>query len=460
MNEQVDTLKKFGADFQIKCVSALITDRAFLEQISDILDPKYFENDASQWLVEKTKIYFYQYKSLPSMTVFKVLVDEMPNEVLKTAVIDTLQSVYTRANDPDLTFIKEQFLEFCQNQKMKAAILNSVDLLKMGQYEKIKFSVEDALKAGMERKVGHDYKVDFEARMTEESRHCVPTGWSIIDDLMNGGLGAGELGVIIGMAGGGKSWCLCHAGATAMKLGKRVLHYTLELNENYVGKRYDACFTGIDFQELVNHKDRVKHMVDNVKGDLIIKYYPTKSISALTIKSHAERMILLGRKPDLIVVDYADILRSVESNKNSNSYQDAGSIYEELRGVAGELQVPIWTCSQSNRGAADEDVIQAHNVADSFRKIMTADFVMSLSRKMEDKASNTARFHVIKNRFGADGLTYPARMRASCGDIQIFDNNSPEGVEIHKEMGDGANIVKKMLKDEFDHVKKNRQGFE
>jgi replicative DNA helicase len=460
MSEQVDTLKKFGADFQNKCVAGLISDRAFLERISDILEADYFESDSAKWIVDKTKGYFYQYKSLPSMTVFKVYVDELANEVLKTSVIETLHSVYMKTNEPDLVFVKEQFLEFCQNQKMKAAILDSVDLLKLGQYEKIKFSVENALKAGMERNVGHDYMKDFEARMTEETRNCIPTGWGLIDELLNGGLGAGELGVVIGMAGGGKSWCLCKVGAEALRKGKTVLHYTLELNEKYVGKRYDACFTGIDFQELVNHKDKVKAIVeDSCKGDLVIKYYPTKTVSALTIKSHAERMILLGRKPDLIVVDYADILKSIESNKNSNSYQDAGSIYEELRGVAGELQIPIWTCSQSNRGAADEDVIQAHNVADSFRKIMTADFVMSLSRKMEDKASNTARFHVIKNRFGPDGLTYPARMRASCGDIQIFDSKSQEGMEIQSEMNDGENVVKKMLKDEFEQVKKNRSGF-
>ena len=171
-------------------------------------------------------------------------------------------------------------------------------------------------------------------------------------------------------------------GAEAMRQGKNVLHYTLELNENYVGLRYDACFTGIDFQNIRNNIDIVKKKIAEIPGKLIIKYFPIKTVSAHSLKLHAERIQTLGTKIDLIIVDYADILRPSQSDRNSNSYSEAGGIYEELRGVAGELQVPIWSASQSNRAAMDEDIIQANNISDSYRKIMTADFVISLSRKM------------------------------------------------------------------------------
>jgi hypothetical protein len=151
----------------------------------------------------------------------------------------------------------------------------------------------------------------------------------------------------------------------------------------------------------------------------------------------------------MIIVDYADILRPSNSDKNSNSYSEAGGIYEELRGVAGEMQIPIWSASQSNRAAMDEDIIQANNISDSYRKIMTADFVLSLSRKVADKVSNTARFHVIKNRFGPDGMTFPSRMNAGCGDIQMFSENSREGMTVTSEMGDSENIVKKALSNKW-----------
>ena len=445
----VDNLKKFGSEFQIKCISGLVSDKTFIERISDILEPDSFETDAHKFIVKETISYFLQYKDLPTLAVFKVKVDGIENDLLKQSVVEQLRLVYQKISDTDLKYIKEQFLEFCKNQKIKNAIMESVDHLKSGQYDKIKHVVDIAMKAGMERNIGHEYMVDIEQRMSQMARKTVKTNWTEIDTLMDGGLAGGELGIITACAGSGKSWVLAKMGAEAMKQGKNVLHYTLELNENYVGLRYDACFTGIDFQNIRNNIDIVKKKIAEVPGKLIIKYFPIKTVSAHSLKLHAERIQTLGTKIDLIIVDYADILRPSQSDRNSNSYSEAGGIYEELRGVAGELQVPIWSASQSNRAAMDEDIIQANNISDSYRKIMTADFVLSLSRKMSDKQANTARFHVIKNRFGPDGVTFPARMNAGCGDIRIFAENSREGMGILNEMSQEENVVKKMISNKW-----------
>jgi replicative DNA helicase len=445
----VDNLKKFGSEFQIKCISGLVSDKTFIERISDILEPDSFETDAHKFIVKETISYFLQYKDLPTLAVFKVKVDSIENDLLKQSVVEQLRLVYQKISDTDLKYIKEQFLEFCKNQKIKNAIMESVDHLKSGQYDKIKHVVDIAMKAGMERNIGHEYMVDIEQRMSQMARKTVKTNWTEIDTLMDGGLAGGELGIITACAGSGKSWVLAKMGAEAMRQGKNVLHYTLELNENYVGLRYDACFTGIDFQNIRNNIDIVKKKIAEIPGKLIIKYFPIKTVSAHSLKLHAERIQTLGTKIDLIIVDYADILRPSQSDRNSNSYSEAGGIYEELRGVAGELQVPIWSASQSNRAAMDEDIIQANNISDSYRKIMTADFVISLSRKMSDKQANTARFHVIKNRFGPDGVTFPARMNAGCGDIRIFAENSREGMGILNEMSQEENVVKKMISNKW-----------
>jgi replicative DNA helicase len=445
----VDNLKKFGSEFQIKCISGLVSDKTFIERISDILEPDSFETDAHKFIVKETISYFLQYKDLPTLAVFKVKVDSIENDLLKQSVVEQLRLVYQKISDTDLKYIKEQFLEFCKNQKIKNAIMESVDHLKSGQYDKIKHVVDLAMKAGMERNIGHEYMVDIEKRMSMMARKTVKTNWTEVDNIMDGGLAGGELGIITACAGSGKSWVLAKMGAEAMRQGKNVLHYTLELNENYVGLRYDACFTGIDFQNIRNNIDIVKKKIAEVPGKLIIKYFPIKTVSAHSLKLHAERIQTLGTKVDMIIVDYADILRPSQSERNSNSYSEAGGIYEELRGVAGELQVPIWSASQSNRAAMDEDIIQANNISDSYRKIMTADFVMSLSRKMSDKQANTARFHVIKNRFGPDGITFPSRMNAGCGDIQIFAENSREGIGIINEMNQEENLVKKMMSNKW-----------
>ena len=433
----IDNLHKYGLEFQAKIIAAILSDRTFLERVIDIVDSNAFENEAHQWLLKEIISYFLQYKELPSMQVFKIRVSTISNDVLKAAVVDSLRSVYTKLTDNDLQFVREQFLEFCKNQKLKSAIYDSVDLLKTGEYDSVKKLVDEAMKAGMEKNLGHNYHVEVEKRMSEMARKTVATGWPTIDALVDGGLGPGELGVIVAPAGVGKSWVLARIGAECMKKGKTVIHYTLELTENYVGLRYDCCFTGIQFQDIKNHVDDVKKKIETIPGKLFVKYFPLKTVSAQSLKFHFERVAMLeGVKPDMIVVDYADILRPIEKDKNSNSYSEMGGIYEELRQIAGELQVPVWTASQTNRSGLGDDVVQAHNVSDSYRKIMTADFVMSLSRRINDKVNNTARFHIIKNRFGPDGITFYSKMDAGNGDIRIYDEKSAESANIKSIMED------------------------
>ena len=153
------------------------------------------------------------------------------------------------------------------------------------------------------------------------------------------------------------------------------------------------------------------------------------------LKMYIDRVQMLkGVKIDMVVVDYADLMIPLVFQKNTNSYTEAGSVYEELRTVAGELQLPIWSASQSHRSSHEEEIIQAQGVADSYRKIMTGDFVFSLSRKVDDKTCNTARIHIIKNRFGADGLTFPTTFDASNGTIKLYDASSTEGRDLSQKM--------------------------
>lgn len=456
---ETDNLKKFGGEFQIKALAALLTDKLFLEQIFDILDSAYFESESNKWIVDSVKDYYIQYKCAPTMNVFKVKLDAIENDVLKASIKEQLRNVYAHINDSDIMFVKEQFLEFCKNQKLKRAIWVSTDYLKLGQYDNIKKVIDEAMKAGSERNLGHEYFQDVEKRMSEMARESVKTNWAVIDLLLDGGLAKGELGFVVAPAGSGKSWLLAKLGSEAMKSGKNVAHFTLELNENYVGLRYDSCFTGIDFQDIRNHVDVVKKKIEEIPGKLFIKYFPIKTIASHTIKMHVDRIqMLTGVKIDLIVVDYADLLRPAMADKNANSYSEAGSVYEELRAVAGELQVPVWSASQAHRGAHEADTIQAHNVADSYRKIMTGDFVISLSRKMEDKQGSTARVHVIKNRFGADGMTFPTYFNSSNGDIRVYDPASPEGIETQQKFKDAEENGKEAMRDQWNKIKKNR-GF-
>lgn len=202
----VVTLKMHGNAFQTKCISALISDREFLEQIVDILFEDYFEMDAHRWIIRKIVAYFLKYKELPTFDVFKVEINSIPEtqDVLKNSVFEEVRKAYSHISDTDVKYVKEQFLTFCKQQKLRQAILKSADYLNQGKYDDIKREIDAALRAGIERNLGHEYLTSIESRMSLMARTCVKTGWGIIDQRLDGGLGKGELGFIVAPAGSGK----------------------------------------------------------------------------------------------------------------------------------------------------------------------------------------------------------------------------------------------------------------
>ena len=451
-----ETLVQYGTSFQSKIIVSLLTDVKFTKQIIDILEISYFDSDSNKFIIKTIQDYFTKYKTVPTMEALKVFIDDIENDVLKSGVVDFLRQAWSHRESPDLEFVKEKCLEFCKNQVIKNAIMESVELLDNHQYDDIKGVMDTAMRAGVERDIGHEYITGFEERITEQARNTLPTKWDSINELMDGGLAGGELGVIVAPAGIGKSWTLQALGAEAVKKGKTVIHYTLELNAEYVGLRYDTIVSGQPTGNLQYYKEDVLKAIGKLKGDLIIKYYPTRTASVNTITSHLQQCELQGIKPDLVLVDYADIMKST-SNFTEKRHQ-IGHIYEELRGMAGEFEIPVWTASQANRSSLEEDVIGADKVSEDYSKVMTADFVMSMSRKVEDKIANTGRFHVIKNRFGPDGITFPATINTNTGYIMIYESTTVGGKEVQGKMNNADEYIRKTLaqkKKDFDS-----EGFE
>ena len=451
-----DKLSNYGHSFQVKVISALLTDKAFTQQVSDILLPEFFESEANQWIVETIVKYFYEYKTSPTLDVFKIKVQDVTGDVLKSSIIEMLKDAFRYLESEDLDFIKEETLDFCKNQCIKRAILESVDLLNKGQYDAIKAAIDTAMKAGADKEIGHEYNDSVAERYQDNIRSTIPTPWPVINDISDGGFGKGELVVFVAPAGIGKSWGLINVGAHAVKQGLNVVHYTLELNAGYVGQRYDAVATGIANQNLKYNIDEIQSTVDKLKGNLVIKYYPTKTASCSTIRAHIEKMILVGRRPDLVIVDYADLLRGSVSKREMR--HELESIYEDLRGIAGEYEVPLYTASQANRSALEMDVIEADKISESYSKIMIADFVLSLSRKVTDKIAGTGRWHVIKNRFGPDGLTLPSKMNMSNGQFHIYEETSTDGKDTKATMQSGEDLLKKSLSQKYKEIQGNTFG--
>ena len=411
-------LSNYGPGFQIKVISSLLTHKGFLLNIHDVLSEDYFDNNSQKWIIKEILKYYQKYHTTPTMEVLKVELKKIDNEVMQLSIKEQLKEAY-KASDEDLKYIEEEFSNFCKNQQLKKALLSSVDLLNAGDYDSIRHLVDNALKAGQDKNIGHEYEKDTESRYREEHRIAIATPWDKFNDLLQGGLGGGDFGLIFGNPGGGKSWSLIALGGHAVKMGYNVIHYTLELGADYVGRRYDAFFTGCDVGKITKHKARVEEVIAELPGKLIIKEYSPGKATISTLESHIKKCIDLEFKPDLIIIDYVDLLRSKRNNRERKDEID--DIYLSTKGLARELNLPIWSVSQVNRAGAKDDIIEGDKAAGSYDKVMVTDVAISLSRKRQDKVNGTGRFHIMKNRYGMDGLTYSVRVNTANGHFEVND---------------------------------------
>jgi RecA/RadA recombinase len=438
---------EFGTNFQIKSITAICTDLTFFDRVADILDPGFFDGESKQWIVEKALDFHHEYKDKPTLDYFKEETGKIGSDSLRASVVNNLRKVYSKAGSSDMEYVKENFLKFCKQQKVKNTIEEAVDLLKINDYETIQSKMDEALSAGIRKDLGHDYMEDAKARMNEPARDTIETGYPVLDgEVLDGGLAGGEIGVFMGATGAGKSWILSTLGANAMEAGYNIVHYTLELSENQTGFRYDSIFTDYSPTEVQDHKEEVLSELQHIQGNASIQYWPTKGASTQTIRSHLERMETIKWKPDVILIDYADLLRPLGAQRSDGNYEQMGNIYEDLRKLSGEVDIPIWTVSQTQRQAVREKVVKGDRIADSWKKAMTADFICSLSRTDTDKVAETARFHVIKSRFGPDGKTYPAIMSTSTGNVRMFDPETEEGQKLLAKMNENEG---KQMKEEL-----------
>ena len=419
--EESPSFSSFGRSFQEKLAQLILVDRKFSDQIEEIINVNFFEMKFLQLFVSKVFQYKRQYKSHPTYDTIESILNsdvEEESEFIKEQLNSYLEKISSFGEVPDKQFVQDRALDFCKKQKLKEAMITSIDLLQKSSFDEISKVINEALKLGIDNNFGYDYLKDFEDRYIEKSRNPVATGWDEINKLIEGGLGRGELGVVIAPTGAGKSMALAHIGASAVKNGRSVVHYTLELLDVAIASRYDSCITGYSINSLKYNKEMIYDIVKKVKGKLIVKEYPTKSATTATLRGHLEKLTLRGNKPDLVIVDYADLLRPISYQKEKRN--ELESIYEELRALAQEFQCPFWTASQTNRSGLNAEVITMESISEAFNKCFVADFIFSISRTIDDKRSNTGRIFVAKNRNGQDGIVCPIFMNTSQVKINVF----------------------------------------
>lgn len=441
-------LNQYGKGFQLKVLGSLLTDKSFILNVRDVLQEDYFDSDAHKWIINQLVTYFDKYHTTITMDVLKVKLQKVDNDILKVALKEELRNSYQASQD-DLEYVQEEFTTFCKNQEMKQAILNSTDLLKEGDFDGIRNQIEKAMKAGMDKNMGHEYNKDVETRYRENYRPTIPSPWPPLNEGIQGGFGPGDLVIVFGNPGGGKSWTCVGMAAHAVKMGYNVNYYSLELGEDYVGKRFDCYFTGHSIDEVNNHREDVQLLVDGLKGKLIVKEYPPKGATVNTIKSHVQKCIDMDHKPDMIIIDYVDYLRAPSKGKHSERKDEIDDVFIATKGLAKELQIPIITPSQVNRMGAKDSVIEGDKAAGSYDKMMVADMCFSLSRMKEDKVLGTGRWHVMKNRYGQDGMTYNLKMDTNNGHIEFDGETNMEDLD-NEDNKPSFNLSREKMAELFD----------
>ena len=440
------TFGSFGKGFQESLAKIILEDSKFATQIGEVLDINFFELKYLQEFVRKIYTYKKKYKKHPATSTYESILksedSSSQSEIIRKQVREFYVRIKTGNYDAvDEEFVRDKSLDFCRKQTLQAAMLKSVKLMQDSSFDEVSKIINEALKLGINNDVGYDFLEDFERRFELKSRNPVTTGWGEIDRIVGGGLGKGELGVVIAPTGVGKSMVLAHLGAEALKIGKNVVHYTLELQDVIIGNRYDSCLTGIPINDLLFNKEEIFEEVKKLPGKLLIKEYPTKSATTQTLKNHLEKLKNRDFSPDMIIVDYGDILKPIFHSKEKR--ENLETIYEELRAIAQEFECPVWTASQTNRSGINAEVITMESISEAFSKCFVADFIFSVSRTGSDKTNNTGRIYIAKNRNGIDGVVFPIFMDPANVEIKVFAEEAmPESED------NGPRKVYRLMKEE------------
>lgn len=273
----------------------------------------------------------------------------------------------------------------------------------------------DAVGKVLDVDLGSDYALTLAKRTKMRKnpadqvyRH--PTGIPDLDRVIAGGLAAGELGVVLGATGSGKTMALAQFAAAEIVLGGVVAYYTLEVSDATINDRIDANLAGMAIDSLRMQPDEAHKRISGRLGDgtMICKKFPAVLTTASDIRAHLrEARSSLSLEPTLVIVDYGDILGpspSANSARHDNRYEELGGVYAELSALAAEWNVPVWTASQARREALTKRVVSMVDIAESFKKCHVADLVIALCRTPEEQADDKIRFYIAKARYTTAGI--------------------------------------------------------
>jgi len=420
------SLSFYGYDFRVKAIHCLLTSKEFLQDMADIIDPDHFESASQRWIIDKTLAYYKNYNTYPTPEYLVIEVKKLTDKVLMIALKEEVKKAYN-CEAEDFEWVREEFHKFCAIQKVKSALLSSVDMLDTGMdTDQIASLIVKSVAAGKPKDKIHIYEKDVESRYREDARNPVAFPWKTLTEYTQGGMGGGDLIVPVSGPKGGKSWLCIAAAAEAAREGKNVMYYSLELSEDYVGKRLDAYFTGIDVDQLKGNTQIISDKIMEIKGRIRIKKYPPGKTTLSHIENHLRRMKTQEDfVPEFLVIDYLEKLGNPKNRKDKN--EDASDIFTEAKGLAEILNIPLMSPAQANRTAEGLDVIKGQHLAGTYEKFMIADIIFTVAKK-------TNIWYIMGNRYGEDDICFKSTFNRKNGHIVLDSEpyNPDEEVDMNK----------------------------
>jgi replicative DNA helicase len=381
-------------------------DQVYLETIINHVKPSYFKNKSIKTIFDCLLSYYKEFSKTPNITELKAhLIDQDKREALKETIL-LIQSLDKKYDKDVLLKNTERFLK--EKAVLNTVLKTSLDI-QTGDIDasKILKDFETACNISLVENLGFDYleSIDQHCADIQKIFKVIPTGWNWLDDKLGGGFMAEgrALYVFFGVTNVGKSIFLGNIATNLLNQNKTVLLISLEMPEQIYARRISAQLSKIPFKDLSLQIDPLKsylnsYKVKNKNAKLVIKEFPTKTVSPLHIKSYIEKLKKNGIHPDAIVLDYLNLL--APNTKGLNSYESIKEITEQVRALSYHFSCPIISATQANRSAFQTPNPDMDMTSESMGLSHTVDAQISIWTEAEDFELGIIHMGIVKNRFG------------------------------------------------------------
>lgn len=443
----------FEETFQNELVYLLIHDREMFLQNHAVIRPDYFTNINNVYIVKNLSVYQNKFGMLPTLSQLRNMLDKF-NQDSEISEYTRQVDIVAKALPINPEFIKDQTLQFCKRQEYINALNLGIDLIEKNKFDEIKSKFDSAHQIGEMSDTGYDYfdEGNVVDRCTKDIRRVIPTLFRGLDKCMKGGLGRGELGLIIAPPKKGKTTLKVNLAANAMLKGKFVVYITLEMDDAAIAKKFDSRFSGLsDFKdrEHLDFLNSSMETVSNSGGKLYIRRYPSGTLTCERLRRDLKYTELkVGRKIDMLVIDYLGIMRTRGGEISTDAWS---TLAVDMRGIAQEFDIPVWSSIQTNRLGNDIQTIGLTEISKSYEIGGIVDFAVSLNQTAQEEELNSARLYIVLNRNGVTHTTIPLDVnRDIClltegkeSNIIEEDNSNPRQKGVTKMLENQKKITEK-----------------